>query len=721
MSQPSVAAYFTTRKRAASEEIRNKSKVLCLDQEARNSSIAYDLHRETSTSLTIVPEECSNESLCKNTDVESPSMVKANNSAVRNIIFDLQKSATPKTPRMNTRTRTRSRKLSCEEGQVDIRESLKKIDGTSSNKNVLFEKKGLLSPKKRSSSSRNLRTPKKNEQDEAPAAGSVTPKKAARIEKTDLSFIEIKNRINQSSRLAEIKQRINKIRNCDEKLTQLQAQNEKKQLPEQKPQIQRFDKIQLEIPVSPSKAARSPSKLLLSPVKNIQMLKNASPQRRLLFEPKEPSSSPVKGSPTKGPAYQRYQSLAESATPALALPYNYRFLAEVFRCIDTVTAMLFNRNEKITFKKLKPAVQELLRRNLNLDHIAQIKNIYPDAYEFRQEKIRNFGSATKVPTYDLVLTPLVESRNGRNTPDADNVLKSGSEVSMSPVVLLERRRKFYNILLDKVKDEHEEFLKNLETPMIVPRNKLVRWHPEFDIENCKAIEKAELPQPPNVEKASSAKDVLDKAKNLFNCNTRMEKALQRLADAKMTKNSQTSPSKMEKANTEIQSETNAEGFKKVQISVVDTPPTTPITTPTSTSASINPALKGIPKALLERVRAKQAAKALEAMTRSPAADKAAAMHLRLPEIARILRNIFVAEKKSVLTLEFALQKLDNSYRMKLTQTELEEHIRLLCTVAPAFTNIRNVRMIDYLKLVKDIDLAKVIKKLESVANDKLKT
>lgn len=88
---------------------------------------------------------------------------------------------------------------------------------------------------------------------------------------------------------------------------------------------------------SPSKAARSPSKLLLSPVKNIQMLKNASPQRRLLFEPKEPSSSPVKGSPTKGPAYQRYQSLAESATPALALPYNYRFLAEVFRCIDTVS------------------------------------------------------------------------------------------------------------------------------------------------------------------------------------------------------------------------------------------------------------------------------------------------------------------------------------------------------------------------------------------------
>ena len=109
------------------------------------------------------------------------------------------------------------------------------------------------------------------------------------------------------------------------------------------------------------------------------------------------------------------------------------------------------------------------------------------------------------------------------------------------------------------------------------------------------------------------------------------------------------------------------------------------------------------------------------MTRSPAVDKEAAMHSRLPEIAKILRNIFVAEKKSVLTMEFVIQKLNNSYRMKLTPTEMEEHIRLLCKIVPVWTDIRNVRMTDYLKLAKEIDLAKVIKKLESVANDKVKT
>lgn len=65
-------------------------------------------------------------------------------------------------------------------------------------------------------------------------------------------------------------------------------------------------------------------------------LLGASPQKRILFEPKESTPSPVKSSPIKAPAYQQYLSLAESGTPALPLPYHYRFLAEAFRCVDTV-------------------------------------------------------------------------------------------------------------------------------------------------------------------------------------------------------------------------------------------------------------------------------------------------------------------------------------------------------------------------------------------------
>lgn len=76
---------------------------------------------------------------------------------------------------------------------------------------------------------------------------------------------------------------------------------------------------------------------------------NASPQRRILFEPKDTPPSPVKSSPIKTPAYQQYLSLAESGTPALPLPYHYRFLAEAFRCLDTVSIILYIKNIKIFF------------------------------------------------------------------------------------------------------------------------------------------------------------------------------------------------------------------------------------------------------------------------------------------------------------------------------------------------------------------------------------
>lgn len=44
--------------------------------------------------------------------------------------------------------------------------------------------------------------------------------------------------------------------------------------------------------------------------------------------------------------------------------------------------------------------------------------------------------------------------------------------------------------------------------MIIPREKITRWHAEFDVESCPAIVQCELPQPPNVDKATSAHDVL---------------------------------------------------------------------------------------------------------------------------------------------------------------------------------------------------------------------
>ncbi|XP_053972008.1 DNA replication factor Cdt1 isoform X1 [Hylaeus volcanicus] len=721
MSQPSVTAYFNTRKRQATDDLRGKAKVLLLERDHSkllNSQNRNPINKDSSESsgtLTPIQEEETMGTSPKIILVSGKESVDSravhSNPAVRNIQFDSPKTNAQKTARNNARVRgTRTRKLSGQEGQTDIRDSFHKISEDETK--VVFEKKGALSPKKKAPS-----TPKKSASTENSSSNVMidqsvvnctTPKKGStmnRLMKEELSLNEIKNKINKSSRLNELGERIARFRNCEEKLEKLQKQNDVK-----KPQIQKFEKIELEIPLSPTKAYKSPSKKILTPIKDKELL-TASPQRRILFEPKEKTPSPVKGSPTKAPAYQQYLSLVESGTATLPLPYKYRFLAEAFRCVDTVSAMLFNRKEVITFKKLKPAVQELLRKNFTLEHVAQIKTIYPDAYAYHQEKHRTFGSTSKQNKYELVFTPIVEEKDGRNTPDADNVLKTASEVSMGPRVLLDRRRKFYNTLLGMVKDEHEKFLLSLETPMRVPKEKIVRWHPEFDVESCKPIESADLPQPPDVEKLTTAKDVLDKAKSMFNCGTRMEKALQRLADAKLTSKSH-SPEKNDKDNS-TQTE---DGMRKVNITIVDTPPDTPNTQ----NSYLNMALKGIPKSLLEKVRAKQAARALEAMTRTPNADKEASMYSRLPELAKILRNIFVAEKKGVLTMEFVIEKLENSFKTKLTPNELEELIRLLCKLLPMWTSIHNVRKVDYLKLQKEVDLGKVVRRLEIMANDKVK-
>lgn len=72
-------------------------------------------------------------------------------------------------------------------------------------------------------------------------------------------------------------------------------------------------------------------------------------------------------------------------------------------------------------------------------------------------------------------------------------------------------------------------------------------------------------------------------------------------------------------------------------------------------------------------------------------------------------------------MEAVIQKLDNSFRTKLTSQELEEHIRQLCKLLPTWSTIHNVRKVDYLKLNRNVELNKVIKQLEILADDKVKT
>lgn len=56
---------------------------------------------------------------------------------------------------------------------------------------------------------------------------------------------------------------------------------------------------------------------------------------------------------------------------------------------------------------------------------------------------------------------------------------------------------------------------SLHPPMHVPDNKLTRWHPRFNVDEVPDIDAAELPQPPDFEKLTTAQEVLDKARSMM--------------------------------------------------------------------------------------------------------------------------------------------------------------------------------------------------------------
>lgn len=74
----------------------------------------------------------------------------------------------------------------------------------------------------------------------------------------------------------------------------------------------------------------------------------------------------------------------------------------------------------------------------------------------------------------------------------------------------------------------KEFLANLNPPVSLTDDVIVRWHPEFVLENVAEVEEAPLPQPPSSQMCSTAKDILDMAQSSV-MPPRMQQALEDVA------------------------------------------------------------------------------------------------------------------------------------------------------------------------------------------------
>lgn len=395
----------------------------------------------------------------------------------------------------------------------------------------------------------------------------------------------------------------------------------------------------------------SPQKVF-SPEKSYLSPKAAPSPRKLFLSPQKSQARRILFSPKKESKVALFQDFEEPPTSSLTLPYKYRYLEEIFRNVDTICNIMQNRKETITFRKLKASVEELMKRNFYEKYLSQIKKVFPDAFVYQLRKLKVFGQGNKMQ-WELVI----------QINDVSDHL--------SPECLIKRRMKLRNALLNQLKAYHGEFLSTLNPPINVDPTKIKRWHPEFDLEKVPDIEESPLPQIPVEDSIVTGKEVLERAKMIFTGNKRLETALENLQTQESTNSNQSTP--LQESNS---------------------------------------VLKGIPKGLLEKVRQRQAVKALESVTRSDEKEKQINTYSHLPEIVKLTRNLFVTEKKSVLPLEIILDKLNNSTRATVVKSNIDEYLKLLAKDVPTWITYLKIRNTTYVKIAKDMDMSLVLNKLE---------
>ncbi|KAA3678281.1 chromatin licensing and DNA replication factor 1 [Paragonimus westermani] len=210
-------------------------------------------------------------------------------------------------------------------------------------------------------------------------------------------------------------------------------------------------------------------------------------------------------------ATERELTQTQSAvTFDLPLPHDFRVLLELFRSCDTVVSMLHNRSEICGFDKLKPAVQEVVRRNFEEMHVGQFLTIYPMVYLLRFEKQLDKYTRRPSGNYVLVLSPNLRTDGtqiGHDSPSKGHLVFTGTR-------LIQRRNRFHRLLLGHVFRAHREFLHTklgIDSTGLPNDTELRRWHPKFCLESMvPPIQPTPLPIRPSAteEKITSAKDAV---------------------------------------------------------------------------------------------------------------------------------------------------------------------------------------------------------------------
>ena len=98
--------------------------------------------------------------------------------------------------------------------------------------------------------------------------------------------------------------------------------------------------------------------------------------------------------------------------------------------------------------------------------------------------------------------------------------------------MVERKALFRNCLEDIVRKQHKQFCSELSPPIVINDSMLKKFHKDFNVDKCTPIEKEDRPPMPKIGVASSASQILEKSRALFEVNPKLSESLAAVVEKK---------------------------------------------------------------------------------------------------------------------------------------------------------------------------------------------
>ncbi|KAI6654080.1 DNA replication factor Cdt1-like [Oopsacas minuta] len=377
-----------------------------------------------------------------------------------------------------------------------------------------------------------------------------------------------------------------------------------------------------------------------------------------------PTKKSINTTPLKSPQYKNsYHLAADSQTP---ISYTQSILLEHFRCIDVVLSMVERRKESCSFEKLQRAVTTMCGKQMTLRNLAQIMHLYPTAFSLSYQPIRTSIHSPRRGQFQLIIV-------ANNDFHSESPTDSSEGKTLTNQGMLARKNQFLTYIIEYLKGYHNRFLRALVPPIILPNDKIKRWHPEFNLETVPSIPEGNMPQKPQTNTPQTAKQILASSQELLP--TRISRVMLKFTEENST-----------------------------QDSTIDS----------NSKVSYNDSneLKGISKNLIERIRIREQEKAKLNMIRDDTVLHKLDMLERIPEICSIVRNMYLAEQRGTLPWADVLYKLRDSHHSKMEQKYLEEHLQLLLEILPQWISVVNPKGTKFLKVKRNTPLNTLLSDLE---------